>query len=137
MTGSGPAHGFLAWTYYLSGRREDAAATMERGATLAGAADPFRMAYVKAFAGDEPAARALLAEVERSSSSTYVPPIGVARVFALLDDTAGTLAWLARALDERDPWCIYLAVDPIFAPLRTEPAFARLLARLGLPPVRS
>jgi hypothetical protein len=55
------------------------------------------------------------------------------RVFAILGDRAATLVWLARALDERDPWSISLAVDPVFAPLRGEPAFARLLGRLGLP----
>ncbi|AHG93244.1 transcriptional activator domain-containing protein (plasmid) [Gemmatirosa kalamazoonensis] len=127
-----PAYGFLGWAYYLTGRRAEAAAAAERGAVLAGA-NPLSMAYVKALAGDEPVARALLAAVEQAAASTYVQPVAVARAYAIIGDEPATLAWLGRALDERDPWSIYLAVDPTFAPLRGEPAFVRLLARLALP----
>jgi tetratricopeptide (TPR) repeat protein len=133
-----PAYGFLAWAYFLSGRRGDAVAAAERGLSLAGehGANPVARAYAKALAGDAAAARALLAAVERAASSPasgYVPPIALARAYAILEDAPAALAWLERALEERDASSVYLAVDPTFAALRGGAAFARLLSRLGLP----
>lgn len=45
--------------------------------------------------------------------------------------------WLERAADDREPLVIYLAVDPLYEPLRADPRFAALLRRLGLEPRRS
>jgi TolB-like protein/Tfp pilus assembly protein PilF len=128
----GPAYLFLAWVHYLSGQRAEAVAVAQRGMALAGDY-PMGLAYVKAIAGEDTAARTLLASVERAAASAYVSPIALARVYAILGDGPAALAWIERAYEERDASIIYLAVDPTFAPLRGEPAFTRLLARLGLP----
>lgn len=39
--------------------------------------------------------------------------------------------WLERAYLERAEWMVYLSVDPRFDPLRLDPRFLSLLARIG------
>jgi hypothetical protein len=54
----------------------------------------------------------------------------VAAIHVALGDTTAALDWLERALAERSPWIGYLEVDPRIAPLRSEPRFQRLAAKL-------
>jgi hypothetical protein len=42
------------------------------------------------------------------------------------------MAALARACDERTPLVLFLKSDPVFDPMRPDPRFAALLARMGL-----
>jgi hypothetical protein len=42
------------------------------------------------------------------------------------------MALLEQSVDERYPQVAYLGVEPAFDPLRREPAFQRLLERIGL-----
>ncbi len=42
------------------------------------------------------------------------------------------LDWLERGYAVRDGWLTYLKVHPVFDPLRSEPRFKRLLAKVGL-----
>lgn len=42
-------------------------------------------------------------------------------------------ATLERALERRDPWLVFLRVDPRFDPLAGDPRFESLAARIGLP----
>jgi hypothetical protein len=60
-------------------------------------------------------------------------PYQIARRHARLGETAQALAALERACEERAYIVVFLATDPVFAPLRQDPRFQALVRRIGLP----
>ena len=60
-------------------------------------------------------------------------PIAVACIYSRAGDTDKALIWLERSFKARRTWIIYLGVDPTFDSLRSDPRFASLLRRIGLP----
>jgi DNA-binding winged helix-turn-helix (wHTH) protein/TolB-like protein/Tfp pilus assembly protein PilF len=67
--------------------------------------------------------------VERSKRS-YVSAYDIATIHASLQDEPQTLAWLARAVDQRDPLLGWLPRDPAFALLRGKPEFQQIVGRI-------
>jgi TolB-like protein/tRNA A-37 threonylcarbamoyl transferase component Bud32 len=61
-------------------------------------------------------------------------PTLVAAALVALGDTAAAVREIERAVAERDPLVVDLAVDPRLDPLRANPDFVRILAALRLPP---
>jgi hypothetical protein len=57
----------------------------------------------------------------------------VATVYMGLGKREETLTWLERAAELRAGWMLYLAIDPTFKQLHTEPRFRALLDKIGLP----
>jgi hypothetical protein len=51
-----------------------------------------------------------------------------------LNDVGATLEWLERARADRSVGSIWLAVDPIWDPLRGDERFAQIVASMGLDP---
>ena len=50
-----------------------------------------------------------------------------------LGDKDRAFQWLDRCYEERSPWLGWLKTDPALDPLRSDPRFADLLRRIGLP----
>ena len=63
-------------------------------------------------------------------------PIFVAAALVALGDTAAAIRELERAVAERDPLVVDLAVDPRLDPLRRHPEFVRILDGLRFPSPR-
>jgi TolB-like protein len=74
-----------------------------------------------------------LAKLLESSKTKVVSPYLLAMAYAGLDEKAKALGWLETAYRERANWIPYLKVDPEVDNLRTDPRFAELLRRVGLP----
>ncbi len=92
-------------------------------------------------AGVEPAARrgdyagvlkTWLAMAEKAEAGEYVSPMIPARLAVALGDREKSFAWLERALEQKSPQLVYLAADPRYDELRSDPRFAVLLRRTGL-----
>ncbi len=56
----------------------------------------------------------------------------MAGIYLGLGDNANTFASMNRAINEHNDRLIYLAVDPMADPLRSDPRFQALLARIHL-----
>jgi tetratricopeptide (TPR) repeat protein len=64
---------------------------------------------------------------------TRQTPAHRANMYAALGDAEGALAWLERAFAEHDDEIVWIAVEPWYAPLRTDARFRDVLARMALP----
>jgi hypothetical protein len=93
---------------------------------------PALLGYAHAVTGQEAEARRILAELrERREQGEYVAPTEFAAIHLGLGER-NERARLARAHEADRGARIFLKLDPIFAPLRTEARFQRLLRRLRL-----
>jgi len=88
---------------------------------------------LEALQGHVPRAREGLAQLRASKDAIYLastPQEAYVRIVIGEPDIAFDV--LSRALDQRDPSVLWLDVDPRLDPLRHDPRFAALRARLGL-----
>lgn len=114
------------------GALEEGLAALERFAAMAGD-NPFAMAllaYGRGRNGRAKAARAIAADLEQRAKSDYVPSGDLALAHLGLGDLERALELLALALDERSPIAVRLELDPTYDPLRGDPRFEALLARV-------
>jgi hypothetical protein len=113
----------------------------EAVAELAAAAGPDRddrislawLAHAKALAGEREEAGALLASLESSARTGYVPGYHLALAHLGLGDRDAAFGLLEKACADREPSIVNLRVEPRFEPLRRDPRYGRLLERLRLP----
>jgi hypothetical protein len=59
--------------------------------------------------------------------------VGVALVYAALDDPDQAIEWLNRAVHARTPWLVWLKLDPRWGRLASDPRFDRIVAQMSLP----
>jgi TolB-like protein/Flp pilus assembly protein TadD len=90
------------------------------------------LGHALAVSGDKTAALAVLADLQSLSSHRYVPVAYYAGIYLGLGDKNQTFTWLDRAVNERDDRLIYLAVEPMADPIRSDPRFQALLTRIHL-----
>jgi len=64
--------------------------------------------------------------------SNYASPLYMAKLYTKFGDKDQALAWLEKAEEEREPFLVWLKVDPNWDGLRTDPRFADLVRRIGL-----
>jgi TolB-like protein/Flp pilus assembly protein TadD len=90
------------------------------------------LGHTVAVSGDKTAALAVLADLQALSKHRYVPVVYYAGIYLGLGDTNQAFAWLDRGVTEHDDRLIYLAVEPMADPLRSDPRFQALLTRIHL-----
>ena len=89
--------------------------------------------YVHGMRGERDTARLALAALDSIARRRYVSAYAVALVHAALGNRDSAFAALDRAIQERSNWVIWLGRDRRWEPLRSDPRFAHLLQRVGLP----
>ncbi|MBC7931207.1 MAG: tetratricopeptide repeat protein, partial [Rubrivivax sp.] len=128
---------FAHWNTGLAHSQAGAGAEAVKSLRLAvkhsggGLAFKAHLAYAcgRAKCGDE--ARTLLGELEGHACARYVPAYYFALAHLGLGENDTALEHLARAADERSGFLAYLRVEPMFDPLRSDPRFKELEARVG------
>ncbi|HLA76650.1 MAG TPA: winged helix-turn-helix domain-containing protein [Vicinamibacteria bacterium] len=90
------------------------------------------LAWSLAEAGRGGEARAELAALDGPDTG-YASPYQRATVLSALGDADAAMAALEQAAEARDPWLVWLRVDPMLAALRHRPDLARLSARTQPP----
>jgi TolB-like protein/cytochrome c-type biogenesis protein CcmH/NrfG len=89
--------------------------------------------HALALSGDSAGARRALADLQHLSKTRYVSALYFAGVYTGLGEKSMALDWLDKAYKERNDRLVYLNVDPMADPLRSEPRFQDLMKRLHLP----
>jgi tetratricopeptide (TPR) repeat protein len=80
------------------------------------------------------AARRLVFESERKSAeSGNADPVWLAMSYAEAGELDGAFDLLERGFAERNPWIVFLRVDPRFDRLAADPRYDDLSRRIGLP----
>ena len=129
-----PAHTYLGRAYELKADYTGALAEFRKAVQLSGE-DTSALAalgYAEAVSNQSDAARKVLQELDQRSHQTYVQPMWRAALYMGLGDADQAFDWLQKAYQDRSGWLVYLRVDPLFAPLRSDARFAALLHRIGL-----
>jgi TolB-like protein len=89
------------------------------------------LARLHALAERPDSARAMLAAMAPAEDSVWVSPYALALVHAALGARRAAFEAIGRALEERDPAVVALALDPRFAGLRRDRRFTGLVRRLA------
>jgi TolB-like protein/Tfp pilus assembly protein PilF len=91
------------------------------------------MAYghTQAVAGNAAEARATLQQLRQLSATRFVPNLYPAAIHVGLGETDEAFRLLDLAFQERIDRLVYLNVDPMADPIRSDPRFAQLMAKVG------
>ena len=132
-----PAHGQLPAAYEQKRMYDQAITGFQKGTNLKGSREWYfslsGLAHVYAVTGNKGEAQKLLSEMKDLSVRQYVPPDRIALIYAGLGDKDQAFAWLEKAYDEHSFNMTWLKVEPRWDSLRSDPRFADLVRRIGLP----
>jgi TolB-like protein/Tfp pilus assembly protein PilF len=129
-----PALRLLAAANLQLGRTRDAVEALE-AVHAAAPHDPIAtawLAHAKAVTGDRTGALDRLAHLRKLDRSRYLPPFHIALAYAGLGDADEAFAALEKATVDGDPALAFIAAEPRFEPLRSDPRYTRLVDLLGL-----
>ena len=130
------AHNILGRAYEASGKLPEAIAEFQRALQLEdGVAENWcNLGHAYALSGKRGEVEKIIAHLKEFSAHNYVPSYNMATVYAGLGDKDQAFTWLNRAYEERsDNLVLFIKVDPQMDSLRSDPRFADLLRRIGLP----
>jgi len=124
----------LAEALVQRGRYAEGIAQLKTALKISGGDLLFTAALARAYgiSGDHTTALKLVAELQSTARSRFVPAVYFAAAYAGLGDGSQAIHWLETAYDERIDYLIYLNVEPTADSLRPDPRFRSLLARIGL-----
>jgi serine/threonine-protein kinase len=119
----------------MEGRHDEAERTLREAITLPGAGSYTlaTLGYALAIAGQRAEARRIRGDLVARAEREYVSPAAIATAHIGLDEKSEALDWMERAHRDRRGWMAYLSVNPMFDPLRGEPRFEALVARMRYP----
>jgi eukaryotic-like serine/threonine-protein kinase len=132
-----PPQGFLLAAYEQQGRYDEAIAESKIAISQKGSEWPMAMAalgHVYALSGKKAEAQDVINQLEQLSAQEYVPAYSIALVYAGLGEKDQAFTWLEKAYEERG-FAITQGFkrDPRWDSLRSDPRYANLLRRIGLP----
>jgi tetratricopeptide (TPR) repeat protein len=129
------AYWFLGHTYAANKQFDEAIVAAEKAVEISerapGALGMLGLAY--GLAGRKADALRILNELLQLNNTRYVTPAALVNVYIGLGDQEQAFVWLEKAYQERSNYLAYLKVFPILDPLRSDPRFADLVRRVGLP----
>src|SRR6266436_3937167 len=108
--------------------------TFQRARQLSGDNPAMVMAYghTQALAGNAGEARAALQKLQQLASTRFVPNLYPAAIHVGLSEADEAFRLLDLAYQERIDRLVYLNVDPMADPIRSDPRFAQLMVKIGL-----
>lgn len=91
------------------------------------------LAHTYAVSGNREEAQKIIAELQQLAKSRYVSSYQIAAIYAGLREKDQAFAWLEKAYEERSDGLVNLKAEQRFDSLRSDPRFADLVRRVGLP----
>jgi serine/threonine protein kinase/tetratricopeptide (TPR) repeat protein len=130
------AHGYLGQAYLQKKMYYQAIAEFRNTVSLSPSdmARKAELAYAYSQSGKTEQAREILQEFLLAPSGTYISPYAWAMLYSGMDRKADAIEWLEKGYEERNARMVNLAVHPMFAFLRGDAGFEKLLARMNVPP---
>jgi len=125
------ARAWLAYSYQRRGMLAEAFAALDQANNPSNALAGVR-AELLALSGDREGARRLLAAVESRFAAEPIPRAILVRGHFALGEKDVAFAWLEKAVEERDQSARTLKASSYWDPMRSEPRFQALLARMNL-----
>jgi eukaryotic-like serine/threonine-protein kinase len=131
----GVAYAMLGQAYASKGYYREAMPDLEKYLELSrgGATALALLGYAHARLGERNEALRILDKLEVVSKRSFVTAFFFALVYAGLEDKDQAFMWLEKACEERFNRLAYLKVEALWDPLRSDPRFAKLLRRVGIP----
>ena len=78
-------------------------------------------------------AQKLIDELKEQAKHRHVTPYWIAMIYVGLGEKDQAFAWFEKAYEERSFQLLWFKTDPMLDTLRSDPRFADLLRRIGLP----
>ena len=142
-----PARIQLALAYEQTGKLTEAVSELEQAAGLIAGNGPSQNTSSPAI--DPPVLHALLGhayaitgrrtdavnelnKLQAAAHSRYIPPSYIGIVWMGLGDKDKAFDWLEKGFQGRSEHMLYLGLEPLVDPLRSDPRFDSLLKRVGL-----
>jgi len=91
------------------------------------------LGYLYAASGQRQEALQVIADLKAKAKQRHISSYAIATVYAGLGDRDKAFEWLEKAYDERSPGLTWLKVEPMLDSIRSDPRYADLLRRMGLP----
>ncbi len=91
-----------------------------------------RLGYAYARAGNRQEAMNILDSLDQQAKRMYVASDIVATIYVALGDHDRAFEYLQKGYEERAGWMIWLRVDPVWNPLRSDQRFIAILNMMGL-----
>ena len=128
------AHWALGLAYVGQAKMEEAVAELQKAIALSGGNSVYVAGLGDAYALGGNRAEAIRLRSQLEQKTTYVSPYWMATLQAALGEQDLALVSLEKAFAERNGGLIWLGADPRLDSLRSDPRFAALVERVGVPP---
>jgi serine/threonine-protein kinase len=130
-----PGYSWMGRALAQQGRSAEAIAAFQKAVSIENVIAEPLMGLGRAYgiSGKKDEARKALVELNDRSKHPYVSPYLMADMYAGLGDKDQAFASLEKAYEERSWYLTQIKFDPELDPLRSDPRFADLVKRLGLP----
>jgi adenylate cyclase len=128
------AYALVAQIYFQQGRSRDAIRALEKApdAVRQTARWVGSMGYLYAVTGNKNDAQKCLLALRDSAAHEVVSPLLAGMIYQALGDKDRAIQLITEALDQRLLRPGWIAVDPMFNPLRSDPRFQSLIGKVGL-----
>ena len=129
-------HGLLAQVYAWKGMYEESLAACEKVANLRGDSSYSKTlrSLILAIAGKTDEAKTILNELKRHPKLDSIAVVYLAETYSVLGEKDEAFEFLEAAYKERVSLLTFLRNRPAFDNIRSDPRYADLLRRMGLPP---
>jgi serine/threonine protein kinase len=128
---------FLGAAYEQKGALAEAVTAFQKGLPSLGMGERSLgmagLGHAYAISGKKTEAQAVLNEMKGRYQTEYVTGYGIALIYAGLGEKDQAFAWLEAAYKERAFQMQFLKLEPRWDSLRSDPRFAELQRRVGLP----